>query len=495
MKALGFIFLILMIAKGMPVMSNPVNPAREVRTYMSYTWPIDPTKIITLPDMDLSYALASTLIEWGPDKQPVGGLVGEWKFVSDTIVSFTLRSGLNWSDGTPVTSEQVKKSFLRGMKTHPEDLRSLINLVDHFECPDSNIIDFHLKASSKDNNLLGKLTEANYGILNVREDGKLDLSKTTGPFFVAHGTQNELDLKPNPYYVHGGDTLAQSIKIKRMPVGRNPQDVLLEDSWPNLIQILSLMPNATTERYHSDGYEFWKRPVDRMFFLQLSPRLFSDAGMELFRFLYTHLNKESLVQGLSGYRLTDQIFPPGYQLYDPDFDAKKVQKTDLPSQFKTTPLEILYSPERVNPIFKANIEREITLITGVKPKFISIAMSDLVPQYRKAGFDFYIGTVGLADPDPEGLMSYYLENDVKVIPEIGASYLKRLDEARRQTDEIKRVAMMRSILTEGTLTGRVVPLCQLSLMGLARKGIDLSQIPTTDESVTLSKIRFKDAGK
>ena len=34
---------------------------KEIRTYMSFNFPVDPAKIETLPDVDLCYALGSTL--------------------------------------------------------------------------------------------------------------------------------------------------------------------------------------------------------------------------------------------------------------------------------------------------------------------------------------------------------------------------------------------------------------------------------------------------
>jgi len=90
-------------------------------------------------------------------------------------------------------------------------------------------------------------------------------------------------------------------------------------------------------------------------------------------------------------------------------------------------------------------------------------------------------------------MSFYFENDFRIIPELGEPYLKRLDAARKISDENKRVDAMRNILTDATYKGHIVPLFHLSTMGIARQEIDLSQVPLTDESVTLSKIRFRES--
>ncbi|MFC7557419.1 ABC transporter substrate-binding protein [Pseudoroseomonas wenyumeiae] len=41
------------------------------------------------------------------------GLATEWKLVSDTVWEFTLREGVTWSDGQPLTPEDVVFSLTR----------------------------------------------------------------------------------------------------------------------------------------------------------------------------------------------------------------------------------------------------------------------------------------------------------------------------------------------------------------------------------------------
>jgi hypothetical protein len=304
-----------------------------------------------------------------------------------------------------------------------------------------------------------------------------------------------LELQPNPYYIHNPAVLAQKIIVRKMAVGENPQDVLLKDQWPNMMQISSLLPETTFEKYQKTKFNFWNRPTDRVFIFQLGRRLYNESGKNVFKFINTHINRGNLVKGLVGNSTTQQLFPNSYQLYDFSFDAGHESKADIPLEMKKKPLEILISPERVSPTLKENISKEISRITGVAPHFIEIPMSELFPRYWKADYDFYAGTYGLADPNPEGLMSFYFENDFRIIPEIGEPFLKRLDDARKISNEDKRVDAMRGILTDATYKGHIVPLFHLSTMGIARQELDLSQVPPTDESVTLSKIRFREPTK
>jgi len=184
---------------------------KEIRTYMPFNFPVDPAKIETLPDMDLSYALASTLVRWDADKRITSGLATRWEITSEKIYKFTLPKDAKWSNGSPLTAQEVKRSFERGLGAHPEDLRSLANILDYIEAPSEHILNFHLKSSALDSNLLGKLTEPNYGILSSIDARSISLSVTSGPFYLNSGTKDELVLKRNAHWSQYSSALAEQV--------------------------------------------------------------------------------------------------------------------------------------------------------------------------------------------------------------------------------------------------------------------------------------------
>jgi hypothetical protein len=61
----------------------------------------------------------------------------------------------------------------------------------------------------------------------------------------------------------------------------------------------------------------------------------------------------------------------------------------------------------------------------------------------------------------------------------------------RGLEEKFRNAEYRRVFTEATNAGCVLPLFHFSSIVIARDGIDLSGVPTTDETVAFAKIRFK----
>lgn len=487
----SFIILILAIT---PLLAEGGTSMNEVRTYMPFTFPVDPAKIQTIPDMDMSYALASTLVEWDSEKQISAGLAESWKIVGPNTYRFTLRQNAKWSNGNPITSTEVKKSLERGSKVYPDDMRSFIQLVTEIETPSEREIDFKLTVPAKDSGFLGKLTEPNFGVLKVSSNGKVDLSVSTGAFFLdPSSNQKELTLVRNIEW-HRFDAsvrAADRVIVRRTPKDTDSQNVLLNDSWPNLIETSSLIGAEYLKKYDLEKFEIWKRPLDKIFHMRLSKRNAKSEGKALIRFLQKKVKPSEFVINLSGFSLTDQLFPRGYQLYDPEFSNKNSEELSLPEEFQGRPLEILISHARVSKALKENIRKAITRATGVEPKFISISLDELTKYEMAGNFDLYAGTVGLADPDPEGVMSFYLEGNTPIISSKGNNYLERLDSARKEKNPEQKLKKMRGILRDAVCEGYLLPMFHLSTVGIGRPELDFSSIPASEESVTFSKIRFR----
>ena len=463
---------------------------KQVRTFMSYSFPVDPVRMVSIPDMDLSYALGSTLVQWDKDKQLSAAIASSWIPSSQTTYTFKIRKGLKWSDNTLVTALDIKRSFERAFKEYPEDVRSLIHLIKSINALSDDTLEFNLNTKTSESDLLGKLTEPNYGILKITKNGSIDLSVTTGPFFVTKNTQDELILKKNQNWFLVSDQMPEEIVIRKPTESTDSQTVLLENEWPNLIETNSLLPKDLMERYQKNNYKVWTRPFDKIFLIQLSKNFVSNEGPELLKYLRKNLNRKELIEGLSGLSLTEQVFPLGYQLFDEQIPGPE-KDIKLPTQFKKKPLQILVCPARVNKMLQDRLKKVIAQAIGVEPQIKLTTLDKLGWHKRTGDYDIYVGTVGLADPDPEGIISYYFEGITPIIQSGHENFLSKLDASRKETDSSKRIHLMRSLMTEATVKGHLLPLFHLSTVGIGRDELDFSSIPTSDESVTLSKIRFK----
>lgn len=464
----------------------------QIRTYMAFSQPVDPAHLVVLPDMDLSYGLASTLVTWDQHKQIKGALAERWENQDQKVARLHLSPKAKWSDGSTLLSTEVKASLERGLKVHAQEHRSLAKLVDRITCPDAKTLDFHLTEGSKDIDLLKKLTEPNFGIVSIGKNDALNLKRSSGAFFLEKESANELILKRSLHWYLAVSNMAEEIIIRRPPAKFDPASVLIRDAWPNLAESTSLMPEEIFKEYQAKDFSIWKRPMDRIFLMELSRKNATPDGAALLQFLHHQINRDGLVEGLAGHLKALQLMPAGYALHDTHFQCPK-SVPGLPAAFKNKPLRISYFESRVSPVLLENLRKEILHVTGSNPVMTGVSLADFEAHHQRSEYDVNIGPAGVADPDPEGLLSYYVEGETPVIAPKPVDFLARLDLARKESDAGKKIIAMRKIMTDAVCAGQVLPLFHHSTLAIARDGIDLSQIPTSDESATLSKIRFRGA--
>lgn len=75
---------------------------------------IDPVLASSTAERDLVAALFDRLVEEGPDSEPVAAAAESWVYSDDgRTVTFTLRPGLRFSNGRPVTARDFESSWAR----------------------------------------------------------------------------------------------------------------------------------------------------------------------------------------------------------------------------------------------------------------------------------------------------------------------------------------------------------------------------------------------
>ncbi len=481
--------LITMMTAALPAKAKALN---EIRTYMPFTFPIEPAKLHTIPDINIAFALNSTLVERDDEKEISSGLAESWRVVTPKVYRFTLDSNAKWSNGTPILALDVKRSIERTLKIHPDEMGDIVQILDSIACPSTREIDFKLKIPVHKSKLLEKLTDPKFGIIKIQSNGQLDFTVTSGSFSVLPKSNfEELTLVRNPSFHHKSETgLVDRIIIRRMPKNEESPTALLVDQWPNFMESTSLSQSGLEKKYQEAGFSIWTTPLDKLFYFQLGRKNATPEGRALLRYLRSKIKVPSLVTGLSGYSETSQMFPRGYELYDPEFSCPKDKSEFLPIKYSRRPVNILISPARISSMVKENISRFIFQATGIAPHFISVPLEQ-VYSYRVTGdFDLYIGVVGLAEPDPDTLLSFHMGGDIPLIFTRGTNLLKRLTHAKSLNDNKSKLKEIRSLLRDAQCEGHILPLFHLSTIGIARSEIDFSLLSESDESVRLSKIRF-----
>lgn len=116
-------------------------------------------RIASIQDLDtLNPLSANSVYEWrnlrviydklvrlSPSAEPQPAAATDWEVVDDTTVDVTLREGMTFHDGKPVTVEDVKFSYDYMIEHEAGYFIAFLNPIESIETPDDSTIRFNLK--------------------------------------------------------------------------------------------------------------------------------------------------------------------------------------------------------------------------------------------------------------------------------------------------------------------------------------------------------------
>lgn len=461
---------------------------KSVRTYMNFAKEVDPAHILSMADLELSIALSTPLVVFNNERQVVSGLAETWTILPPDRVSFTLRKNLRWSDGSQVKAAEYKTALERAKRLYGNDLKALFEAVTKIEAPDERTLVFVTKGAATESGLLLKLTEPMYGLLALKGDG-LNLSKTVGPFFVKENRGDSLTLEANKNWYAYTSAMPTLVEIKRPKDGVDLMTTFDKDDWPNLTSGSSLMSKETLDQLKSKGFKTWQRSLDKVYSLYPSKRFLKNDGANFIKLLSKKVDSSSLLGGLTGFTNAEQFFPRGYELYSS-------QQPKVPSVDKWRgkgPITILLLDTTVLAGMRENLAKVISAVSGKPAKIEVIPVSKAGDRMKLGDFDIFGVQIAVADPNFEGAMSFFIEREPPFIPsgDGPADFAAQLRAARGLPTSADRAARMREIIIRAQEAGHVLPLFHFSSLAIAKPGVDLSEVPNSDETILFSKVRMR----
>ena len=181
---------------------------------------LDPDVVTNFLDFQALGLVYDQLVQYNSKLQLVPDLATSWAYSNDNkLLTFQLRKGVTFDDGTPFTSANVVVSMERALDPKTGDASaSFLGNVEKIKATGTYTVEFIL--SRPDTSILDGLTSVNLSILSTRAVGADTLAKTpdgTGPYeFESWSPGNTFELKPNPFY-WGGKPSIQTIKIETIP--------------------------------------------------------------------------------------------------------------------------------------------------------------------------------------------------------------------------------------------------------------------------------------
>jgi peptide/nickel transport system substrate-binding protein len=181
---------------------------------------LDPDVVTNFLDFQALGLIYDQLVQYNSKLQLVPDLATSWAYSNgNKLLTFQLRKGVTFDDGTPFSSANVVVSMERALAPKTGDASaSFLTNVEKIKATGPYTVEFVL--SRPDTSILDGLTSVNLSILSTKAVGADTLAKTpdgTGPYeFESWSPGNTFVMKPNPFY-WGGRPSIGTIKIETIP--------------------------------------------------------------------------------------------------------------------------------------------------------------------------------------------------------------------------------------------------------------------------------------
>jgi peptide/nickel transport system substrate-binding protein len=179
---------------------------------------LDPAMVTASASHELIFQVYEPLVRFDENGEPYGVLAESWEMPDDTTYVFTLREGVTFHNGQPLTAEDVKFTFERIKDPETSSpWTSQLDPVDSIEATDERTVTFNLRESFGP--FLATMS-LSYGSI-VPNDPETDFQTTmigTGPFMVKEYRQDvETVLEAFPDYRESGRPQVGEVRYRILP--------------------------------------------------------------------------------------------------------------------------------------------------------------------------------------------------------------------------------------------------------------------------------------
>lgn len=407
---------------------------------------LDPSKTSSYNSFEVLENVYDTLVEPDQNLQMQPSLATKWTTSKDQLTwTFTLRDGVEFSDGTPLTSADVVYTYDRIID---DKLNSAYKFttVKSISAPDPTTVVVRLKQPTP--NLLSSLGGfKGMGIVEKENvtDGKIKTDPVgSGPFMVSKYTQGDsIRLVPNPHY-WGPKPKISGIDFTFV---KDPT-VALQDLQSGQVQWTDNLPPqqvASLEQSSGGDTVVQSVPSTDYWYLTLNEARHPFDDVRVRQAVAYALDRDAITKAATyGTATANQTaIPKGSYWYDDyapySYDPTKAKSLLSQAGVSGLTMDLMVTSEYPQTVQAAQVIAAELKDVGIDVKIRTLDFAQWLDQEGKGQFDsFMLGWLGNLDPD-----EYYYAQQHS-----GASFNFQkfsnpkvdtlLDQARVETDKARR---------------------------------------------------------
>ena len=274
----------------------------------------------------------------GMTREWVPWLATDYSWSEDNLMlRFTIRDGVNWSDGTRFTADDVRFTFELLHEHRALDQRSVWSFLRAVETPEPNVVEFVFDRVFVPG--LGDIAAQPIVPRHIwsRVDDPVTFANpnpvATGPFTEVNVFRNQVyELGRNPYYWRQGQPYAEALRFLAYPANDQANLALIEGSVDWAGNFVPAVERTFVQR-DPEHNAYWFPAFGSMVFLYLNTAVppFDDARVR--KALSMAINRERLVE-VAMYNYTSPAHPVALS------DAYEDWRIDVPEASNWTRFDI-----------------------------------------------------------------------------------------------------------------------------------------------------------
>ncbi|MFF4969749.1 ABC transporter substrate-binding protein [Streptomyces sp. NPDC001037] len=373
------------------------------------TWdPVTSQSGIDVTPLSLVY---DSITRLGPKGEARPGIARTWAYSKDgRTLTFTLRPGLTFSDGTPLNAEAVKKSIERGKTQADSGITGQLDSIATIDAPNPTTVVLHLKRKDYALPLVfgGKTGMVVSPKAAAADPRKLATAPVgSGPFtLTSYSPDGQAVLKRNPHYWDAKDIHLAGVTLKFLS---DPQ-AIVSALRSGETQLASFINGTQVASLKASGLAVDEFPSLQVSSIEVNAKL-KPFDNPLFTQAVNHaIDRKALVKVLNGGHgePTVEPFPDSYLAYDPGsadayaYDLPKAKSLLKQAKYDGKPFPITWfsSPGGIDRRVEAELLQDQLKKAGINTTLEQIPVAQVADKvYVKHQIAFFpSGVFGRESP-------------------------------------------------------------------------------------------------
>ena len=455
---------------------------------------LDPAAIQTAGQYIVLHQIIRPLVQLDREGQIVGNLAESWRIRDDYKEFHFKLKQVRWSDGSLITSSDVKNSYERQIR---------LKTSNHFnfnilkEVKVINKREFVIYLNARNTSFIRQISYPEFGILSEsdckQKTGKLDLKKVSGAYIFDKYENGAFYLRKNKYFEEHTKTSPEYVKFEW--TSKDEKLSKIKSGKVDFAVPFSVLTKKEVETIDKNiDFKFFYPHIGYTFWLSINPasKVFKDIGTR--RLIQNIINADTIDVS------RHPFWEPSHQLYLPD-GLGRPSKNEIGKIWKTIKEEKveIFKKRKISILIDEDFPFISNVINLLKKNNFEIDLDtckssgDFFEKIKKKSYDLFQVRNDFSSIDlHENLQTTFNpKHSLIVTDEKDNQFQDYLRKALNTDDDDKRHEIYKDIARKLLTKGYITPIAYHKVVFIHKNNVDISAWSKLFPEISIWKIKIK----